>query len=193
MNTWQTLILAFGGNAALIAVLVFLAKSLIEKLIIRDTKVFESQLKAKTDTEIERLKSEISKNLESYKIQLKKSEVFFIRELDAASAFTSLFHSITPAYSNPSMGWYEACDAIAEDFSKIEARLDDFMTKHGAMLNEAERTILADAGSSAGIGKFYVSDGNVSSESNQLANDVFEKLKDLEAKLLKRVRAQAAL
>jgi len=193
MDPWQTVLLAFGGNAALLAVLGFLAKSLIEKLIVRDTKVFESELKSKTDSEIERLKSEMSKNLESYKIQLKKSEVFFLRELEAASAFSSLFHSISPGFSNPLMDWHEVCDAIAQNFGKIEARLSDFMAKHGAMLNEEERKILVDATSDAGYGKFDVIDGEVDPDANKTANDMYEKLKTLERRLLERVRAQAAL
>lgn len=59
METWQTLLLAFGGNAALLAVLGILAKSLLEKLIIRDTKRFESDLKAKSDAAIEHLRNEL--------------------------------------------------------------------------------------------------------------------------------------
>jgi hypothetical protein len=193
METWQTILLAFGGNAALIAVLVLLSKSLLEKLIVRDTKVFEADLKRMADAEIERLKSEMSRNLESYKIQLKKSEVFFLRELEAASAFYSLFHSILPSYNNPSMDWYEACDAIAQDFGKIEMRLDDFMANYGAMLNDEERAILVSASSDAGYGKFEVVDGEVDTETNKKANDMYDSLKDLEAKLIKRVREQAAL
>ena len=59
METWQTLLLAFGGNAALLAVLGILAKSLLEKMITRDTKRFESDLKAKSDAAIEHLKNEL--------------------------------------------------------------------------------------------------------------------------------------
>ena len=59
METWQTILLAFGGNAAVLTVLGMLAKSLLEKLIIRDTKQFESELKAKSDATIERLKNEL--------------------------------------------------------------------------------------------------------------------------------------
>lgn len=193
MEAWQTVLLAFGGNAALIAVLALLSKSLIEKLIVRDTQVFEAELKRKADSEIERLKSEMSRSLESYKIQLKKSEVFFLRELDAASAFSSLFHSILPSYDNPSMDWYEACDSIAQDFGKIEARLDDFMAKHGAMLDEEERTLLVSATSDAGYGKFHVLDGEVDPDVNNGASGMYDKLRALEAKLIKRVREQAAL
>lgn len=59
METWQTILIAFGGNAALLAVLGILAKSLLEKLIVRDTRRFESELKAKSDATIEHLKSEL--------------------------------------------------------------------------------------------------------------------------------------
>ena len=41
METWQTILIALGGNAAVLAVLGILAKSLLEKLITRDTKRFE--------------------------------------------------------------------------------------------------------------------------------------------------------
>lgn len=59
METWQTILLAFGGNAALLAVLGILGKSLLDKLIVRDTKQFENDLKAKSDAAIEHLKNEL--------------------------------------------------------------------------------------------------------------------------------------
>ena len=59
METWQTILLAIGGNAALLAVLGLLGKSLLDKLIVRDTKEFESSLKAKADAAIEHLKNDL--------------------------------------------------------------------------------------------------------------------------------------
>jgi hypothetical protein len=50
MSPWESVLLALGGNATLLAVLGFLAKSFLEKMIIRDTKVFEAELKAKMAT-----------------------------------------------------------------------------------------------------------------------------------------------
>lgn len=193
MNDWEGILVALGGNAVMLAVLGFLAKSLIEKLIVRDTKLFESELKAKTNSEIERLKNEMTRGLESYKVRLKKSEVFFLRELEAASAFSSLYHSILPSYSNPDMEWYEACDAMAQDFGRTEARLDDFMAKHGAMLDQEERNLLASAITDAGQGKFEVIDGEVSPEANNKAGEMYEKVQKLEGRLIGRVRAQASL
>jgi len=59
MDAWQTILLAFGGNAALLAVLGLLGKSMLEKLITRDTKRFEADLKAKSDAAIEQLRSDL--------------------------------------------------------------------------------------------------------------------------------------
>lgn len=59
MEAWQTVLLALGGNAALLAVLGVLGKSLLAKLIVRDTKQFENDLKAKSDAAIEHLKNEL--------------------------------------------------------------------------------------------------------------------------------------
>jgi hypothetical protein len=59
VEAWQTVLLAFGGNAALLAVLGLLGKSLLDKLIMRDTRQFEADLKAKSDTAIERLRSDL--------------------------------------------------------------------------------------------------------------------------------------
>lgn len=59
MEAWQTILLALGGNAMMLAVLGFLGKSLLEKLIYRDIKLFESKLKFETDATIERLKNEL--------------------------------------------------------------------------------------------------------------------------------------
>jgi len=58
MNAWETILVAFGGNAILLTVLAFLSKSLLEKLFARDTKRFETDLQAKADVAIEHLRSQ---------------------------------------------------------------------------------------------------------------------------------------
>ncbi|WP_211475055.1 hypothetical protein [Collimonas humicola] len=59
MQTWQTILLAFGGNAALLAVLAYIGKALLEKILARDTTRFVSDLKAKSDAAVEHLKSDL--------------------------------------------------------------------------------------------------------------------------------------
>ena len=72
METWQTILLAFGGNAALLAVLGLLGKSMLDKLIVRDTKQFESELKAKTDATIEHLKNELQLKTIEYQVKFSR-------------------------------------------------------------------------------------------------------------------------
>lgn len=193
MDAWQTLLLAFGGNAALLAVLGLLGKSLLEKLIVRDTRQFEADLKAKTDAEIERLRNELLRSVESYKVQLKKSEFLFQKEFDAASAFTALLQSIHPGFNHPLMDWHDACDVIAQNLGKIEIVLGEFLAKYGAVLTVEERTLLTGAMSDAGTGKFDVFDGEVDLEANRQAGEVYVNLQALESKLVGRVRGQSSL
>jgi hypothetical protein len=193
METWQTVLLAFGGNAALLAVLGLLGKSFVEKLILRDTKQFESALKVKTDSAIENLKSQLLLQAESYKVQLKKSEFLFQREFEAASSFIALRGRIAPAYNNPDMDWSDACEQIAQNFGKAENLLNDYLAKNGPALIQAERKLLASALTIAATGNFEVVDGEVSARAISMAEEFDEVMNGLEESLLSRVRQQAAL
>lgn len=193
MDAWNSILLAIGGNAAVLAILGVLAKSLLEKVLTRDSLDFEYQLKNKADAEIQRIKDEASTALESYKIKLKKSEIFFLRELDAASACTSLVHSILPGINHPDMSWDEACNNMALSFGAISARLDNFMSLHGAMLNKEERELLMSAKTDADYGNFEVVGGESSPEAQRIADEMYKKLETLEDKLLTRVRGQSSL
>ena len=192
MSPWETVLLSFGGQAVLLSVLAFLAKSLLEKLIVRDTKVFESELKAKTDAEIERLKSEMTRNIESYKIQLKKSEFLFEREYAAALKFTSIVRSIIPRPRWPDMDWDDAMQEVVDAFEQTERCLDAFLTSCGPVLNDDERTLLRSAISTATDGKFCGrSEGD--SAGYQTADSLCSKITELESRLIKRVRDQSSL
>eukprot|EP01034_Spumella_vulgaris_P002057 gene2057-2677_t len=59
MNIWQTIVTAVLGNAIVLAVLGWLGNSLLQKLMQRDTHQFEVELKAKADSAIEQLKSDL--------------------------------------------------------------------------------------------------------------------------------------
>src|ERR1700722_11976115 len=72
MAAWQTILLAFSGNAALLAILGWLGKSLLERLITRDTKQFESDLKAKADVAIETLKSTLQLKTIEHQVRFSK-------------------------------------------------------------------------------------------------------------------------
>jgi hypothetical protein len=100
MEVWQTILLAFGGQAALVAVLAYIAKSLLDKMIVRDTKQFESDLKAKSDATIERLRNELQLNTIEHQVRFsrlhdKRAEVIaelygcFVEALWEAESFLS--------------------------------------------------------------------------------------------------------
>lgn len=72
MEAWKTILLALGGNAALFAVLGLLSKSLIEKLLTRDTQRFEYELKCKADTELEKLRSSLATIATEHQIRFAK-------------------------------------------------------------------------------------------------------------------------
>src|SRR5436190_23317203 len=50
MNLWQTILVAFGGNALLLAALALLARSLLSQMLARDLARFQAELKAASET-----------------------------------------------------------------------------------------------------------------------------------------------
>jgi len=59
MDAWQTVATAVLGNAVVLGVLGWLGRSLLEKILLRDSKRFELELQAKSQATIEQLKSEL--------------------------------------------------------------------------------------------------------------------------------------
>jgi hypothetical protein len=55
----QEILVAFGGNAALLVVLGFLARSLIQTLLTKDIKKFEADLQATATSQLERLRADL--------------------------------------------------------------------------------------------------------------------------------------
>jgi|SRR3990172_5376452 len=97
MEAWQTILLAFGGNAALLAVLGLLGKSVLDKLIVRDTKQFEADLKAKSDAAIEHLKNELQ--LKTIEHQVRFSRLHEKRAAVIAELYGHLVEALWEAES----------------------------------------------------------------------------------------------
>lgn len=188
-NVWE-FVLAFlaalgGGGAIVLGLSNWLGKVWSDRLV--------EKLKAENSRDLERVKTELVHEVESYKVKLKKSEFLFQKEFEAASAFATIFRSMHPGFNHPYMDWYEACDEIAQCFSSIEKKLEKYFSEYAAVLTEEERKLLIDAISDAGYSKFEVIDGKVSAESNHAADVLYKKLISLEGKLIARVRNQASL
>lgn len=72
MELWQTILTAIIGNAAVLAVLGWLAKSFMESIAARDAKQFESELKSKSDAAIEQIKSQLQLRLAEHQIKFSR-------------------------------------------------------------------------------------------------------------------------
>ncbi|WP_156472819.1 hypothetical protein [Pseudorhodoferax sp. Leaf265] len=59
MSAWESILIAFGGNAAMMAVAGILCRWIFENALARDAKRFENELKAKSDVAIENLRSSL--------------------------------------------------------------------------------------------------------------------------------------
>jgi hypothetical protein len=71
MTVWQEILVALGGNATLLIVLGFLARSLMQNLLAKDIKKFEVELKSSADAEIERLKNSLARDAKVFEMQMK--------------------------------------------------------------------------------------------------------------------------
>ncbi|PHR59251.1 MAG: hypothetical protein COA47_09825 [Robiginitomaculum sp.] len=94
---------------------------------------------------IEKLKSGLQTDLESYKIKLRKSEFLFQKQYEAASEFTALYQNIIPRRSSPDMDIYEAYEIMATKTEEIEELLIEYRTKHSVILNKTTLTALSSA------------------------------------------------
>jgi hypothetical protein len=59
MSAWDDILIALGGNAAILIVLGFLARSLIQTWLTKDIRRFEADLKSTADQNLERLRQEL--------------------------------------------------------------------------------------------------------------------------------------
>jgi hypothetical protein len=59
MSAWKEVLIAIGGNATILIVLAFLARSLLQTWLNKDVKKFETGLATVANSELERLRSEL--------------------------------------------------------------------------------------------------------------------------------------
>lgn len=143
--------------------------------------------------DLESLKNELLLETESYKIRLKKSEIIFQKQFEAASEFVALNRSFLPPHTSPDMDWHEACDDIARNFDKIEFELNSYISKHGAVLGDNVIRLLTSAQAIAAEKKFRFSDSPFpSTDANQGADMLVKKCDSAEQLLLEMVHSQAS-
>src|SRR5690606_27647479 len=72
MAAWQTIVLALGGNLALVAVLGWLSKSLISQLLAKDIESFKIALKSESESASEKLRHELEKAMIEHQVRFSK-------------------------------------------------------------------------------------------------------------------------
>ena len=128
----------------------------------------------------------LSKDSESYKIKLKKSEFLFEKEYEAATELTRLKRGIVPKKKFPEMDWGDACEHIADSFEHIENKLDSYLCVYNVVLGETIRQLIGDSVVIAADRDSY--DGSAGKK----ADELFKKLKEAEKLLIAKVLSQSS-
>jgi hypothetical protein len=169
------LALGVGGFSAIGGA--FLIKTLVETGI-------KKTVELNFNKHLETYKTTLSKELESLKSSLKNSEVFFVRQLEALSMLRSVFRKILPKRRTPDMDWYEACEEIANSFSKHAERLHEYLCTYDAVLPAAVREKIEEAERIATDGTFQFnwnsqkSDAEPTDEAIKTAEELYNVLND---------------
>lgn len=174
-----------GGATIVFGFSSWLGRVWANQLMARDT--------AKYAEELALLRNRLTQDTETYKMKLKKSELIFQREFEAASEFVAMLGGFLPLHSRSEMDWDDACDEIAQNFKRIELTLGKFLAKHGAVLPSEVRDAVCCGMGIAGEHKLNSDSPDVPLIANQAADELYKKLQQAEQCLLQRVHSQSSI
>lgn len=110
---------------------------------------------AKLSQALETHRAELAKETEVHKLSLKRQELLFARELEAADAFMAMWRKVWPQYSRPDMEWHEACEDVADRLGSVEELFEDYLEKHSVAISADVRNQISGAQSVAASEKFF--------------------------------------
>jgi hypothetical protein len=142
--------------------------------------------------ELESIKSSLLKDSESYKVKLKNSEFIFEKHYEAASELVALVRQFLPPLLHQDMDWHEACDVIAHNFKSISTALENFLSKHCAILDYTPKDLLSNAIGLASHHQFDIASPDVPNSANNAASDIYNKLSSAEKYLIYKVLDQTS-
>ena len=143
--------------------------------------------KAALNQETERLKAELAKDAETHKWNLRKKEILFQKEIEAASAFFELHRKLEPSYRHPDMDYDEAMEDVVESFRNSEDELTKFIAKHGPVLSTKNRLDLDECKRLASIHQFAPQEGGMK-VAGEAAAEFLKKLQAVEARFVEELR-----
>lgn len=139
---------ALGGVGAISAGVAKLVSDHTSKKWLQDNK-------AKLDLALETHRSELAKEAETHKLSLKRQELIYQRELEAADAFMQAWRVIYPQYRFPDMDWNDACSDVAGVLANVERVLETYLEKHTVAISPKVRELVEQARSEAASEKFF--------------------------------------
>ena len=143
LNLALDILSKIGGAVAIISGLsAFLGKIWAER-IIRDRI-------AGHERTLESLKAEYQKDIEGHKIKLKKSELFFERQLEAANALSEFKESLLGRHDFPDETIDDALERMGSRFNHHADWIQVFMARYAVVLPEKIKKKLREA--------FYIAD-----------------------------------
>jgi hypothetical protein len=173
----------FGGiSVVTVAIAGFLSRYIAERSI--------EGHKAQLGQETERLKGELAKETETHKLRLRKQEIFYEREIDAASAFIALHTDLEPRYRFPDMIWDDVLDDVVDSFGKTEMRLRNYIAKYGAAISADNRNQISSCRLMASNNQFAKQEGEPAlTNAKQEADEMLRIFKEIEDRFLTEIRA----
>lgn len=168
------------SSAGMFAVLKFVTNT--------SSKLFTDRLiekfKAANSAQLEKLKSELTIEIEGVKSKLKNSELIFSQRLIAAAEFSKIIRSILPTYTFPNMDWSDACDHAAYGLDDFSGKIRKFIMEYKYVLPESVYSIVEIAAGKASELSHEITE-EISPELNTAVGMLLNELFDAEAILLK--------
>jgi len=72
MDPWTTVLVTLGGQTVLLAIVAFLARSLMSSLMAKDLEAFKADLESKSNVAIERLRADLQLTAFEHQIRFSK-------------------------------------------------------------------------------------------------------------------------
>ena len=179
---WYSLGLLGGGSVVIADASTFVSQHFANRSL-------EKQ-KAEIAQQLERLRAEFSKELETHKHAIRRQELVFERDVAAAQAGVRLNEAIQPRF-HPDMDWDEACCGLAWNFSTVEKALKEFRFYNAYLLSSDHRALLLSLEWKAAEGSCALPENEEATPSKEVrlvAGEIMEKVKSLTDELISKVR-----
>jgi hypothetical protein len=185
-EAWTLLLTAFGwfggGAAITIALAGYLSKLLADRSIERH--------KWQLNKEMERLKGELAKETETHKLILKKKEILYQKQIEAASAYISMHRLVEPKYRYPDMEWDEALDDVVDSFSTTEGMIRAYISNYGAALSSKNRIQLDKCMLLASNNQYAKHEGDHAvKDAKSAAEEMLTLMKEIEERFIQEVQS----